>query len=190
MQHEGWPMARNNLSGSETQMIELVKRFQEVLDARPGILECLCNYGVQVEGWLKGELIYFLDTERLAAAFTTSIGELASVKVKRKIDIKITGEDGLATWVELKHWLIGHQKGSKYNAGFYLRDPSGGIKPDMEKLKLTSGSKFVLILGTANPGAKDWFSGVEAFNRKFSPLRISPMTDPLDFQAHYEAAED
>ena len=55
----------------------------------------------------------------------------------------------------------------------------------MEKLKLTSGSKFVLILATANPGAKDWCRGVEAFNSKFSPLRISSMTDPADFPAQY-----
>ena len=178
-------MSRSNLSRSETQMIELVKRFQEVLDARPGILECLCNYGVQVEGWLKGELIYFLDTEKAGGRLYDFDREASFGQGKEKIDIKITGENGLVTWVELKHWLIGHQKGSKYNVGFYLLDSSNGIKPDVEKLKLTSGSKFVLILATANPGAKDWFSGVEAFNRKFSPLRISPMTDPADFQTQY-----
>jgi len=186
MQHEGWPMARSNLSGSETQMIELVKRFQEVLDVRPGILECFCDHGVQLEGWLKGELLYFLDAEKAGGRLYDFDREVSFGQGRRKIDIKLTGEDGLATWVELKHWLIGHQKGSKYNAGFYLRDPSSaGIKPDVEKLRPTSGSKFVLILATANPGAKDWFSGVEAFNRKFTPLRISPLTDPADFQAQY-----
>ena len=171
---------------SETQMVELVKRFQEVLDARRGILECFCNYGVQLEGWLKGELLYFLDAEKAGGRLYDFDREVGFGQGRKRIDIKITGENGLVTWVELKHWLIGHQKGYKYDAGFYLRDRSWvGIKPDVEKLKLTSGSKFVLTLATTNPGAKDWFCGVEAFNRKFSPLRISPMTDPADFPSQY-----
>ena len=45
-------------------MIKLVERFQEALDARRGILECFCNYGVQLEGWLKGELLYFLNADK------------------------------------------------------------------------------------------------------------------------------
>ena len=172
--------------GSETQMIELVKRFQEVLDPRRGIMECFCNYGVQLEGWLKGELLYFLDTEKAGGRLYDFDREVSFGQGRRKIDIKITGENGPATWVELKHWLIGYQRGYKYDAGFYLRDPSPvGIKPDIEKLKLASGSKYVLTLMTANPGAEGWFCGVEAFNRKFSPLCISPMTDPADFPAQY-----
>ena len=172
--------------GSETQMIELVNRFQEVLDARRGILECFCSYGVQLEGWLKGELLYFLDAEKAEGRLYDFDREVSFGQGRRKIDIKITGENGIATWMELKHWLIGYQKGQKYDAGFYFRDPTSvGIKPDVEKLNLTAGNKFVLTLATANPGTKDWFGGVDAFNRKFSPLRISPVTDLADFQAEY-----
>ena len=171
---------------SESQMIDLVRRFQETLDARRDILECFCNYGVQVEGWLKGEFLYFLDAEKARGRLYYVDREVSFGQGGRRIDIKITGESGVATWVELKHWLIGKQKGERYSAGFYLRDSSSaGIKPDVEKLKLTSGTKFMLILATANPGAKDWFRGVEAFNRKFSPLRISPKTDPADFHRQY-----
>ena len=172
--------------GSETQMVELVRRFQEALDARRDILECFCNHGVQLEGWLKGELLYFLDAEKAGGRLYDFDREVSFGQGRKRIDVKITGEHGLATWVEVKHWLIGYQRGYRYDAGFYLRDSSSvGIKPDVEKLKLTSGSKFLLILATANPGSKDWYCGVEAFDRKFSPLRISPMTDPADFPAQY-----
>ena len=172
--------------GSETKMIGLVNRFQEVLDTRRDILECFCNYGVQLEGWLKGELIYFLDTEKAGGRLHDFDREVSFGHGRRKIDIKITDENALDDWVELKHWLIGFQRGYKYDAGFYLRDSSSvGIKPDVEKLKLAHGRKYVLTLATANPGAEGWFSGVQQFNRKFAPLRISPMTDPADFPAQY-----
>jgi hypothetical protein len=29
-----------------------------------GILECFCRYRVKVEGWLKGEFLYFLDNKK------------------------------------------------------------------------------------------------------------------------------
>lgn len=171
---------------NETRMTDLVKGFQRALDTRRDILECFSSYGVQLEGWLKGELLYFLDVEKTGGRLHAFDREVSFGQGRRKIDIKITYEDGVCAWVELKHWLIGNQKGYKYDAGFYLRDSSPvGIKPDVEKLKLASGLKYMLILATANPGAEGWFSGVEQFNRKFAPLRVSPMTDPSDFPAQY-----
>ena len=103
--------------GSETRMIELVERFREALDGRRDILDCFCNYGVQLEGWLKGELLYFLDAEKSGGRLYDFDREVSFGQGRRKIDIRITGANGLATWVELKHWLIGYQKGYKYDAG-------------------------------------------------------------------------
>ena len=172
--------------GNETQMTELVRRFQDILDTRRDILECFCNYGVQLEGWLKGELLYFLDTEKASGRLHDFDREVSFGQGKRRIDIKITDESALATWVELKHCLIGRQRRAKYGAGFYFGDPSSnGIKRDVEKLKLAHGHKYVLTLTTANPGAEGWFRGVEQFNRKFTPLRISSMTSPAEFPAQY-----
>ena len=157
-----------------------------MLDTRQEILECFCAYGVQLEGWLKGELLYFLDIEKTAGRLNDFDREASFGQGRRRVDIKITEEDGLATWVELKHWLIGYQRGYKYDAGFYFRDPSSvGIKPDVEKLMLAHGRKYLLTLMTANPGVEGWFGGLEVFNRKFAPLRVSPMTDPADYPAHY-----
>ncbi len=171
---------------TETQMIELVKRFQEVLDSRRDILECFCNYGVQLEGWLKGELLYFLDTEKTVGHLHDFDREVSFGHGRRKVDITITDGNGWVSWVELKHWLIGFQRGYKYDAGFYLRDSSSvGIKLDVEKLKLAHGSKYVLTLATGNPGVDGWFGGVEQFNSKFAPLHLSPLTDPKVFPPQY-----
>jgi hypothetical protein len=83
--------------------------------------------------------------------------------------------------------LIGYQKGTSYNAQFYFGDPSSvGIKSDVEKLSgISNGGKILLILTTANPGNGDWSTGVNKFNRKFSPLRLRSLTNPADFPKFY-----
>ena len=48
----------------DEHVIAFVRRFGEVLDGDLGRLSCFHVYGVQVEGWLKGELLYFLDNEK------------------------------------------------------------------------------------------------------------------------------
>jgi len=40
---------------------ELIQDFIELLKSRESVLECFTKYGVQVEGWLKGELLSFFD---------------------------------------------------------------------------------------------------------------------------------
>ena len=172
---------------SEAQVMGLVNRFREVLDARRNVLECFSAYGVQLEGWLKGELLYFLHTEKLGGRLYDFEREVSfEQSSRRKIDLKITDNNGHTMWVELKHWLVGDQKGTRYGAGFYLKDPSSvGIRPDVEKLKRVNGGKYVLTLATANPGMEGWSTGVEEFNRKFPPLRIVSMTDPKDFPSQY-----
>ncbi len=172
--------------GSEAEITDLVYRFSEVLNPRRSILECFCRYGVQIEGWLKGELLHFLDTEKASGSLYEFDRETAFDEGRRKIDITLTDENSHITWVELKHWLIGLQRGDRYDANFYFGDSSSvGIKPDVEKLKLASGNRYVLVLATANPGADGWSKGVEHFNRKFSPLRITSLTNPRDYPTYY-----
>lgn len=166
-------------------MTELVDRFRGVLDTRRDILECFCTYGVQLEGWLKGELLYFLASEKAHGRLYDFDREVGFGQGRRRIDIKITHDDHRLIWLELKHWLIGYQRGSRYGAGFYFGDSSAaGIKPDVEKLNLAYGRKHILILTTANPG-EEWYSGVERFNRKFAPAHILPLTNPADYPAQY-----
>ena len=176
----------------EDRLKDLVVRFKEVLDSKEGVLNCFCKYGVQSEGWLKGELLYFLDNEKSAGRIDHFDREV-SIRVgrkKKKVDFKVkisTSSGALEAWIELKHWLIGYQKGTRYNAQFYFGDPSSvGIKPDAEKLSgIPNGSKFLLILTTANPGTNDWSTGVNKFNKKFFPIHLESLTNPADFPSFY-----
>ena len=174
----------------EDDLKDLVVRFKEVLDSKEGHLNCFCKYGVQLEGWLKGELLYFLDNEKSAGRIAHFDREVSTGMERKKVDLKIkisTSSAALEAWIELKHWLIGYQRGTPYNAQFYFGDSSSvGIKPDAEKLSgISNGGKFLLILTTANPGINDWSTGVNKFNRKFSPLHLRSLTNPADFPNFY-----
>jgi hypothetical protein len=174
----------------EDRLRELVVRFKDNLDSKEKLLECFCKYGVQLEGWLKGELLCFLDNEKATRRLADLNREVSLGVGKKKVDLRIeipTSSGALEAWIELKHWLIGYQKGSRYNAQFYFKDPSRvGIKTDVTKLsEISSGSKFILILSTANPGVDDWATGVDEFNRKFSPLHLKSLTNPAEFPSYY-----
>lgn len=168
-----------------TRMVELIARLQTRMDARRDRLESFCKNGVQVEGWLKGELLYFLDTEKDAGRLS-SFGREAPIHGRRKVDIRVVFDQSLPAWVELKHWLVGRQGDYRYDARFYFADStSNGIKRDVEKLKITRDDKYVLALATANPGIDNWSEGVARFNEKFAPLQVSSLTDPRDYPADY-----
>ena len=174
----------------EVCLRELVDRFKENLDAHEELLKCFCQYGVQLEGWLKGELLYFLHIEKSMGKIIDFDREVSLGKGRGKVDFVVkmsTSSGALDAWIELKYWLIGYQKGTWYGAHFYFGDPgSVGIKPDVEKLKrIPSGGKFLLILTAANPGVQRWASGIDKFNRKFSPLHLESLADPAEFPRSY-----
>jgi len=184
-------MAKDKSAGGnpEDYLKDLVSRFRRVLDGKKEILECFCRYGVQVEGWLKGEFLYFLDNEKKEGRIVDFDREVSIGVGRKKVDFKVripTSSGVLEVWIELKHWLVGVQQGTTYNAGFYFGDRNMGIKPDAEKLcHVSTGRKFFLILTTANPGVKDWLTGVAKFNRKFSPINLESLTNPGNFPCHY-----
>jgi hypothetical protein len=80
------------------------------------------------------------------------------------------------------YWCIAVFK-CKSDAVGYFGDPTSvGIKPDVEKLsEIQKDVKFILVLATANPGVSDWSTGINKFNRKFSPLHLESLTDPSKF---------
>jgi hypothetical protein len=140
----------------EDHLKDLVIRFKEVLDSNERILNCFCKYGVQMEGWLKGELLYFLDNEKNVGRIAHFDREVLTGIRRKRVNLKIkvsTSSGALEAWIELKHWLVGYQREIPYNAQFYFGDSSSvGIKPDAEKLsEISNDSKFLLILTTANP---------------------------------------
>jgi hypothetical protein len=177
------------MSGEENLEVEdslrvLVSDFKKVLDDHEELLKCFCRKGVQLEGWLKGELLYFFEKEKKKVIL--DFDREVTIPIGRKVDFRITvGErtNFVDVWIEIKYWLIGYQKGSYYNANFYFGDSSSvGIRPDIEKLlEIQKDPKFMLILAVANPGSDEWEEGVKKFNRKFKPLHISSLTNPKDF---------
>lgn len=44
-------------------MRQLIDRFKTYLQVRTDALRCFCRWGVQVEGWFKGEMLAFLDQQ-------------------------------------------------------------------------------------------------------------------------------
>ena len=175
---------------AENYVKEMVARFKEILDGHDKQLECFCQYSSQLEGWIKGELLCFLDNEKTEKKIVNFDREVQLSTGGQRVDFRLeilTEATTLNAWIELKHWLVGYQKGTKYNALSYFADASlKGIKPDAEKLsKITQGSKYLLILATANPGVDDWSNGVAKFNDKFRPLRLKSLTKPTEFPQSY-----
>jgi hypothetical protein len=166
-------------------MIELLPAFREHLDPLQDRLTCFCDMGIQVEGWFKGELLTLLGSLKKRGAILEFDREVKTHG--RKIDVTIKTRTG-PHLVELKHWLIGRQKGYPYTPNFYFGDlTSIGIVKDVDKLlRVTQpGHLWMLILLTANPGNEAWREGVAKFNRKFSPRRVKSLTAPSDFPASY-----
>jgi hypothetical protein len=96
-------------------MINLINQFKEHLQPREDAFRCFCDRGVQVEGWFKGEMLTFLGKER--ANFDR---EVKSGQENKKIDFLVK-MDSQPTKIELKHWLVGKQKGTSYDARWYFK---------------------------------------------------------------------
>lgn len=171
-------------------MREFVFRLKKYFDTRQDVLQCFCKHGAQVEGWVKGEMLYLLDSGVAINREVKFDREVSIGLGRKKVDFALTIEnddDSERLWIEIKHWLIGYQKGTRWNASTYFADASSvGIKPDVKKLiDIPKGRKFLLILATANPGENDWSSGIKKFNSKFQPLYVKSLTNPNNFPPFY-----
>jgi len=170
-------------------MIEFVEQLKDYFNTRLGMFECFCKHGVQVEGWLKGELLLFLDQNKLNGKIVGFDREVNMGLGRKKVDFTLKVREKSKTyrvWIELKHWLIGYQKGTRWTANSYFGDASSvGIKPDVEKLSTLPENMFLLILATSNPGKTDWESGTQKFNTKFKPLKVKSLTNPKDYPSIY-----
>lgn len=168
------------------ELLDLVDEFRTYLDSKKEQLKAFSKYEVQVEGWLKGELLTFLDKEvgGIIVNFEKEVKIPNSTK-RKKIDLRLTlsKNENNDTWIELKHWHIGYQKGVKYNVSGYFTDP-GNIIKDIEKLQKVNGEKFLLVLSTPKPSSKEWNDGIDKFSRKYN-FGIKSLTDPSNYPDHY-----
>lgn len=175
---------------SNNQLQNIVLHFRRIMESHQKHLEHFCDHGVQLEGWLKGEFLCFLEDYKSMGRMVNFDREVRFGGSKRKIDFCLEIPGAILSsyvWIELKHWLIGFQKGYKLNPIFYFTDPSSvGIKPDVDKLmSIKEGDRYLLILCTANPGTEEWLRGVTKFNDKFTNSRIESLTNPAEFPRSY-----
>jgi hypothetical protein len=181
----------------DKEMIVLVSRFKKYLEERSEQqLRCFHKYESQVEGWFKGELLFFLDREKRKGRLHDFQPEMKldlGGKRKRKIDIWIQFDNSGSriSWVELKHW-IRNQNGTDWygNYWYFKTNHSSCVKPDVEKLlKIPGdGDKFMLVLCTDNPRSNDWNSGVQEFNKRFSQnlqCFLNSLTNPDDYPEYF-----
>jgi len=165
-------------------MERLVPHLRDHFDPLQDRLLCFAKYGVQTEGWFKGEMLFFLDKLVERGIVTTFDREVRRETVLVDLQVRLNQ----LHWLELKHWLIGKQKGTTYGASFYFRDRSSvGIIRDVSKLLACPAGdpRWLLILASANPGVEAWRRGVEGFNDKFKPIRVTSHTDPGEFPTSY-----
>ncbi len=164
-------------------MIELLPRMRQHFDSVQDRLICFCEFGFQSEGWFKGELIT-LFSQLQREGVLQEVDREVRIGTKR-VDLMIRLHD-IYHWIELKHWMIGSQKGAVYNPSFYFGDPTSvGITGDVDKLNTLVDHRWLLVLLTANPGVSAWEAGVRKFNHKFAPRRLASQTQPDDFPHSY-----
>jgi hypothetical protein len=165
-------------------MNQLVPHLRLHFDVLEDRLLCFAMQGIQTEGWFKGEMLVLL--ERLAQQQVIHSFDREVSHLRGRIDFRVDSTQ--RNWVELKHWLIGKQKGTSYAPSFYFRDPTSvGIVADVRKLATCphGDPRWLLILMSANPGVDGWKRGIEGFNEKFHPFRIQSYTDPSQFPPSY-----
>ncbi len=170
-------------------MEALLPHLRQHFDGMVVKLDVFREKETQVEGWFKGELLaMFSILERIGVVSDVDrevMVDLGGGK-RGKIDLRLTHE-GRRHWIELKHWLVGKQKGQMWSCRAYLGDGELGPRRDVEKLSTIPASEgaWTLFLATANPGPEDWARSIEHFNAKFGPLRLRAVTDPAEFPKEY-----
>ena len=128
------------------------KNMLEVCEGHQKRLSCFAEYESQLEGWLKGELLYFLNKNNKEFQLQREFKH-PKLNGRYRIDFKLTLNNDLA-WIETKFWYIGRQKGPKYKIDDYLKD--NPFKKDLFKLSLIdNGEKYILILAVINKNEEE-----------------------------------
>jgi len=166
-------------------MNNLIPALAAHFDKLQDRMKCFHKYGVQVEGWFKGELLLALDSHVSSGVIQSFDREVRIGRSRKRVDLKVT-IDECTHWIELKHWLIGEQRGNSYDPSFYFGDTEGVIK-DVDKLRSIHNEDkcWLLLLLTKNPGVVAWEAGLSKFNAKFYPYALKSCTNPKQFDQSY-----
>jgi hypothetical protein len=166
-------------------MNELLPHIKQHFDGLQDRLLCFREQEVQVEGWFKGEILFLLTALRRRGMVQNFDRETGSNGAKVDLMLRIAET---SHWIELKHWLVGVQRGARLDPPFYFGNrTSVGIVKDFDKLVSMekAGPKWFLILLTGNPGNELWERGLAIFHRKFSPRSLIPRSQPDQFPISY-----
>lgn len=172
-------------SEAERRMQSVMMALKAHFDSLQDRFRVFEEYGVQTEGWFKGEMLLALGG-LAAAGQVKSFDREVKVGSGKKVDLRIDLPGG-RNWVELKHWLIGKQKGTMYDAPFYFGDPTSvGIRPDVEKLAVNCpGARWILVLMTKNPGDRQWQEGLRKYSAKFGSPGLLAQSRPTTYPDSY-----
>ena len=121
---------------------EISSFYEELIDGKKEYLKLFSRLQIQIEGWFRGELMNYLDGPD--HNMTTENREvLLNDEGRKKADLKVEFHKK-SYWVELKHLLVGYQKGNKkpedkqggnnFSLNFYFYSDTY-ITNDIEKLK-------------------------------------------------------
>jgi len=167
---------------------DIVHQIREHFELLQNRYTTFAKQGVQLEGWLKGEILVALDRlyeRQVIKGFDREVP--FATGSKRKIDLTVDTFES-RNWVELKYWLVGKQRpGVRYGPMFYTGDKSPvGIFKDVEKLRSIKapGNLWLLILNVDNPGPQEWAAGLKRFVDKFG-IPIKSCSNPAEYPPTY-----
>lgn len=121
---------------------EISSFYEELIDGKKEYLKLFSRLQIQIEGWFRGELMNYLDGPD--HNMTTENREvLLNDEGRKKADLKVEF-DKKSYWVELKHLLVGYQKGNEkpedkqvgnnFSLNFYFYSGTY-VTNDIEKLE-------------------------------------------------------
>ena len=146
------------ISKSKDWFATIIENFyNDLLDGKNvRYLELFSKLQIQIEGWFRGELMNYID--RNHCGMTVENREVPIPNDKRKkVDLKIYDY-----WVELKHGLVGCQKGNWFNLNSYFYNGKKGtnIANDIKKLRELDNSpesknRLILMFVSTNEQLND-----------------------------------
>ena len=118
----------------EWEFKSLIERFYSSLKEvnKRDYLMLFSDLQIQIEGWLRGELMNFLRNNNIDITVKNRESRIND-RTHKKADFKLEFTNEIY-WIELKHLLVGYQLDSSFPLKFYFNDGTY-IDNDIKKLQ-------------------------------------------------------
>lgn len=143
--------------------------------------------GIQVEGWMKGEMLYVFAQLKDRGIIEKYDREVCiKQKSRKKCDLQITMESK-KYWIELKNWVL-MQKGLRYTPKWYFSQKDY-LYNDFIKLRdiPETDEKWFAVIYSGKPSDNEWAEGMDIFSQRFN-LEAIPIAFPRDYPEEYYLA--